>query len=623
MELRTYFSIMWAYRWPLIIIPLLAALVGLGATYVVSPRFVGETTVQLLPEEIEPRTVTLRSPDGPGTVALGLRDPTELLAQGVVESLSSREVAEYIVDELDLQMGEPETAWEAFKSWVRTLRDDVWNYVRYGYVVRDEDEDVMVFAVQRSLDADLVSSSYHMHIRSRWRDPETATRIANAAVGAVIRQSQRIASESAEEQRIFLDEQRLAARDRVNRARDEVLAYSANNQVVAGQSLAVAVNALEEARTQARQNEIARTLAVRQLDVARQQIEEVAAELVSTTTTNESSSQQAPQTSTITEQSIMPNPVYQSLQESTATLAQDVVRLETLHGQMDNEVDAQAVLQMEEAQRQLAEVERQIAEEDIPRYMRDSLEAQALDLRSQIAVIGSRTDEQAHLRRVEIERDLAAARLELGKAEEQLVGTDATVTNRVTRTSENLATYSSQSNRQQNTTEPNPVYLSIQQDILSLEQRVQSLDQQQDELAAQVRAREQELRDLTASDTQLAALNQELELASNEYSRRTADWYAAIIEESRPVTPLRVVDPATPPNYPSRPIKILWTGIGAAAGLAVAVVLVFVLHTTDLSLHTASEAESALRMPLLAVVPVRRKGVGRPKRRARHRDGHF
>ena len=42
--------------------------------------------------------------------------------------------------------------------------------------------------------------------------------------------------------------------------------------------------------------------------------------------------------------------------------------------------------------------------------------------------------------------------------------------------------------------------------------------------------------------------------------------------------------------------------------LAVAVVLVFMRHNTDISLRTSADAEAALALPLLALIPAPRNG---------------
>jgi polysaccharide biosynthesis transport protein len=545
MELRRYLSILGAYRWPLILIPVIAALVALGATFVISPRYVGTAVVQLIPEEIEPRTVTLRSQDGPSNVAIGLKDPTELLSQSIIESLSSHDVAAHVTDELKLNdLPEPQ-GWNAFKSQVRQLLDDAWALLRYGYVAHKPREEATVDRVSQSLETQLVRGSYYMEVYATWRDPETAARMSNVAVQAVLQQARQVASASAAEQRKFLDTQRLEAKKQVDIARTALLDYSSSNKIVSGISVGSALVALDQARAALRQNELALIDAHQRLAQARQQSQAIPADVVTQLT-----SEQPGPSSSMTSQTTSPNPVYQSLQDRVATLAQDVAALETRQGGFQ--------------------------------------------------------DDQA----------LAEARRRLDEAQQQLSDTSAMI-----EIIQNSSTQSDAQHREETTSSPSPIFQSIQRDALILEQEVAGLDSRSGQLQADVKAREQDVQNLTLSDGRLQALSQELALASDTYSRRTTDWYNALLEEARPVAPIRLINPASVPVYPAYPIKIFWALIGAAAGLAAAIVLVFMRYNTDISLRTSAEAEAALALPLLALVPAPRNGTVKSKLNGVRRGG--
>jgi uncharacterized protein involved in exopolysaccharide biosynthesis len=549
MELRRYLSILGAYRWPLILIPAIAALIALGATYVISQRYVGTAVVQLIPEEIEPRTISLPNQDGGSSTALGLKDPTELLSQSIIESLSSHEVAARVTADLKLGDLPPPQGWDAFKSQARQLLDDAWALLRYGYVAHKPTEQATIDRVGQSLDAQLVRGSYYMEIYATWRDPQTASTMANSAVQAVLQHARQIASASAAEQRKFLESQRLEAKKQVDTARTALLDYSSSNTIVSGVSVGSALVALDQARAALRQNELALIDARQRLALARQQSDAIPPEVVTQLT-----SEQPGPSSSSTSQTTGPNPVYQSLQDRVATLAQDVAALETRQGQAGS----------------------------------------------------TSQDDQA----------LAEARRRLDEAQQQLANTSSTI--------ETIQSSSSQSEdlrREESSSSPNPIFQSTQRDALMLEQEVAGLDSQTTRLQADVTAREQDVKTLTLSDGRLQALNQELALASDTYSRRTTDWYNALLEEARPVAPIRLINPAGVPVYPSYPIKIFWALIGAAAGLAVAVVLVFMRYNTDISLRSSAEAEEALALPLLALLPAPRNGVAKAKLNGARRGG--
>jgi uncharacterized protein involved in exopolysaccharide biosynthesis len=318
-------------------------------------------------------------------------------------------------------------------------------------------------------------------------------------------------------------------------------------------------------------------------------------------TSTSSAEGSAPGTSTVAH-SILPNLAYQTLQDRVAALGQDVAGLQTRRDQGENEITAQLDLSLADARQRLATAQSQLQQDGLSDLVYDQLKSQALSLEQEVTSLEGQREQAIASQKAHNESALAEAQRRLDEARQQLSGTSATVES--TQTTSNPGV--SQSG-QQTTTNPNPIYQSIQRDVLSLEQAIQSLEAQKTRLTADVAAREQDLQTFTASDGQLAALTQELALASDTYARRTSDWYNAVPEESRPVAPIRLIDPAAVPVYPAYPIKIFWALIGAAAGLAMALIVVFVRYNTDVSLRTAAEAEDALTMPLLAVVPAPRR----------------
>jgi uncharacterized protein involved in exopolysaccharide biosynthesis len=233
-----------------------------------------------------------------------------------------------------------------------------------------------------------------------------------------------------------------------------------------------------------------------------------------------------------------------------------------------------------------------------------SLQDRVSTLAQEVAALETR-QEQADT--TQNDQALAEARSRLAEAQQQLAATSPTI--------ETVQQSSSQSEAQRSeeiTSSPNPLFQSVQRDVLILEQQVGGLESQRSGLQADVQRRELDVHNLVVSDGRLEALSQELALASDTYSRRTTEWYNALLEEARPVAPIRLINPATAPIYPAYPIKIYWALIGLAAGLAVAVVLVFVRYNTDISLRTTAEAEAILELPLLALVPSPRRGEVKP-----------
>lgn len=547
MELRRYLAIVAPYRWLLVVVPLVAALVAFAASYAVKPRFVSVAIVQLIPDEIEPQTVSLRSQDGPSTVALGLRDPTALLAQGTIESLGSREVAQIIVDDLGLAPAPPPTGWEAAKAAVRGAAQDSWTWLRFGYIARPSPQGALTEAVSGAVQADLIRGSYYMQLAATWDDPHAATDLANASVTALVTHSRRVAAKAAAERRRFIEAQMTEAKRRVDDARRRLLDYSGANGVVAAESVRAALAGLDADQASQRENERALSEARRRQAVAQEQLAAAAPTAESVQTAE---GRLAPAGGSV--RATAPNPAYAALQTRVAELRQEVGGLEA------------GLAELPEGQR---------AERD---------------------------------------RALAETRQRLAVAEGQLRATSPTV--QTVQTTDGAASQSSSTTR---TTAPNPLQQTLQERVYALGQEVAALEARQAGLAGAVRARDQLLRQLTAQDGQLAALSQELSLASEAYARRTAQWYDALFEEARPIAQIRLVDPAVAPLYPAYPIKITWALIGAVTGLLLAVGLIFLRHTTDVAVRSSADAEAALDLPLLTVLPTPRAGGhgDRPGRR--------
>src|SRR6266513_2985369 len=66
----------------------------------------------------------------------------------------------------------------------------------------------------------------------------------------------------------------------------------------------------------------------------------------------------------------------------------------------------------------------------------------------------------------------------------------------------------------------------------------------------------------------------------------------------------RVYDPPSLPDRPSFPKKVYFAGGGLSGGLALALALLYLIAIGDKSMHTERDVELALKLPVLALVPV-------------------
>jgi uncharacterized protein involved in exopolysaccharide biosynthesis len=684
MELRNYLSIVSTYRWYLILIPLVAALVGLGATYAVSPRFQGQVTVQIIPEQTESSAVSLRTDDGASVPAIGLQNPTELLAQGFIEMLGSREVAELVVQRLKLDAAPEPQGIDALRAWVNDQIANVWAFVRYGYVHQNAGTDRAIERVQAALSASLVRGSYFMHITGTWRDPDTASSLANAGVDALIVHSRRVAATAAAEQRQFLESQVADSRARVDQARSDLLNSSSSTNTVSGESVKLAVAALDAARTAQRQAGAQLAEAEQRLAVVQQQLPETAeqSESVQSTTSSTGTSAsptptEARSTTTTMRSTSAPNTVYLALQDRQNELQQEVAALQNrmartpLTGQNDSAL-ADARHQLSIAEQQLSSTPPEVqttqqtqangdttnttrtntsntadnaitsttahtpstlnststgngttaskenssstARTSAPNPVYVTLQERVNTLKQQVAGLEGRQSD-ADAQRQQNQSALDDARRRLDIVNQQLA--DTSPESAITETTSSVvqpaaapsSTSSATSSTTQRTSGPNPVFVSLQDRQNQVQAEIAGLQARQSQADQDVNQRQDDVRTLVVNDSKLTQLNQELSLANDAYAQRSAAWSRAVVEEARPVTQLRVIDPSTQPAYPAWPIKILWAGIGGAAGLLAALVLVFVLYSVDLTLRTPAAAEEAFGdLRLLAVVPSRGNG---------------
>jgi len=613
MELRSYLTIMRRYWPPLVIIPLIAALIGLGASFVLAPRYVSVATVQLIPDGADPRTLTVRNQEGASNLVLGLRDPTELLSQGLIETVRSRQVVEMIVDDLQISQAPPPQGLAALKAQLIGFVYRAWAILRFGYVAQGSERDAAVARVANALKAELVRGSYYMKISATWNDPLVAAEVANAAIDAIMRRSNQIANQAAAEQRLFLEGQVADVRLRVAESRQALLALNATSGVIGGVSLEQALNAREAAREALRKHELDLAATSAQLQAALVVLAETPPQIVTDRTVAGSTSSDSGAFIEMTS----PNPVWDTASQNVQQLEQEVAAIETREWFAESEFKASIQTQLADARRRLQiAYQQQRPPNKLSPLIKDILREQVLVLEQQVAALESMLSlsfEEMKLRNAGL---LADARQRLMIARQQLVGIPTVV-----QSSQRLPATSNSASSSTETSAVNPVYQELQQQTALLAQQESALQTLESRLAGQLAAREGEVIRIIGQDGQLATLNQELTLASDLYARRTTQLFEAMLDEVRPLSQIREIDPAAPPPYPQQPIKYLWTLIGLAAGLVVAMIVVFVRHNTNLALFSADEAQAVLELPPLAVMPIsQRTSVTAPTQPWRGRE---
>lgn len=89
----------------------------------------------------------------------------------------------------------------------------------------------------------------------------------------------------------------------------------------------------------------------------------------------------------------------------------------------------------------------------------------------------------------------------------------------------------------------------------------------------------------------------------DDLAKQSASKMASQAEQSQEGEQMALLDPATLPDSPSFPNRLLFAGGGLGAGLALGVGLALWLEVRDKSIRTQADAEAALELPMLVAVP--------------------
>jgi len=140
----------------------------------------------------------------------------------------------------------------------------------------------------------------------------------------------------------------------------------------------------------------------------------------------------------------------------------------------------------------------------------------------------------------------------------------------------------------------------IQEQIRLLQGRVQASP-----------AVEQQFKELTRS------YQSALDFYNDLLKKRDQSAMASDLENQQESEQFRVLDPPSLPSQPSFPNKLYFAGGGLGAGLALGLGILYLLALSDQSLYTERDVELALKLPVLALIPVLEATPGRSMRSSR------
>ena len=152
----------------------------------------------------------------------------------------------------------------------------------------------------------------------------------------------------------------------------------------------------------------------------------------------------------------------------------------------------------------------------------------------------------------------------------------------------------------------NPTYQRLEGELFQNEAELKALEAKQSTQSAQLAAYQDQLEKLNRIEVELNQLEQEVEVQRQNYR-----LYLTKFEESRissamdteKITNVSLLEPASPPPKPVSPKKLLNLVLGIFLGAFGGLGLAFFMEYLDDSLEKPEQAETAVKIPVLASVP--------------------
>jgi len=173
------------------------------------------------------------------------------------------------------------------------------------------------------------------------------------------------------------------------------------------------------------------------------------------------------------------------------------------------------------------------------------------------------------------------------------------------------------------TSEKNPVYLGMEERLALLKTKLPALEAKRDGYRDTVEEYSREIGSLRDKTKELSILERRvdtLKAIHSEFVMGVRDYRVLSIKKPAEI---HLVSAATPPLYPTGPIKVIYAGIAAGMALVIGIALAFFLEYINVRIRTIDEAESCLDLPVLATIPMimktsksERPGILLPEKRA-------
>jgi len=131
-------------------------------------------------------------------------------------------------------------------------------------------------------------------------------------------------------------------------------------------------------------------------------------------------------------------------------------------------------------------------------------------------------------------------------------------------------------------------------------------------LREQIQSLEDHLKTLPAGELEFARLTRDVKVNEKLYITLREKFEEVQIAEAEKIGDVSIVDYATTPKFPVRPMKKPGALLGMIVGLMLGFVLAFMVEGLDTSIGTIEDVESLLKLPVLGVIPHVRVEERRP-----------
>jgi polysaccharide chain length determinant protein (PEP-CTERM system associated) len=159
---------------------------------------------------------------------------------------------------------------------------------------------------------------------------------------------------------------------------------------------------------------------------------------------------------------------------------------------------------------------------------------------------------------------------------------------------------------QKNTLEPMQI-AQLRAQVRTLDSVIAEKAREQEQIKQQIKIYQDRVLSSPAVEQEFKELTRGYQTALDSYNelqkKRDASAMAADLERKQQGEQFRVLDPANLPDKPSFPNRPLFAAGGLGGGLALGLVIAFLLEMKDSSLKTERDVEFILHLPVLAMIP--------------------